>query len=159
MRALAIASVLVAGCLSGSYNGDMSATPGDMSVSVEPPDLSITYNFDLSGLDLAGLSNCAQLNLCEQGKTPAQALMCEQNATPPAKAKEADLQSCFKKYCPVVADMAAGVCAPNDMGVTSAMCQTCIDNTYVAAGAACDPPTAPECHMCLHEAEVCLADK
>src|SRR5207244_1508873 len=107
------------------------------------------FNFDLTGYDLFGLSNCATLNMCEQGKTPAQALMCQMNATPTARAKEASLQSCFVKWCPVTADMGVARCATNDMGMLSSDCQTCIDNTYVAADKSCTPANAPECHMCL----------
>jgi hypothetical protein len=160
---LAVSSIagfatLFAGCPSGSFNGPDSGVP-DMSMQLPMPDMLQTFNFDLSGLDLAGLSNCKQLNMCEAGATPAQALMCEMNATPPARAKEAALQSCFLKHCPVIADMGAGVCAPNDMGQVSAACQTCVKNTYAASMASCSPMTAPECTMCLFEATECFNDQ
>jgi hypothetical protein len=157
MRALVLAAFAVAGCLSGDYNGpDMNVN--DMAMSLPQPDMTTLFNFDLAGLDLSGLTGCKTLNTCENGATPAQALMCQMNATPTAKAEELALQNCFKKWCPIVADMGAGRCAPNDMGKVSSDCQTCINNTYVGAGTGCSPMNAPECHMCLHEAQVCASD-
>jgi hypothetical protein len=160
MRLVSLAALLLAGCLSGSYFSDMQTQAHDMAVpGPPPPDMLMLFNFDLTGLDLSGLSNCQQLNACEQGKTPAQALMCQMNATPTARAKEASLQSCFKTWCPAVADMGMGRCAPIDMGVLSSDCTRCINNTYVGASASCTPANAPECHMCLAQAELCTADK
>jgi hypothetical protein len=157
MRAVLVA-LLLAGCLSGSYNGpDMHV--GDMAVLAPPSDMLMLFNFDLTGFDLYGLDNCQMLNQCETGKTPAGALMCQMKATPTALAKEASLQRCFKEWCPVVADMGTALCATNDMGMLASGCQTCINNTYVGSGQSCTPANAPECHMCLAEAQVCLADK
>jgi hypothetical protein len=158
-----VLALLLAGCLTGSYNGqDMQQQQQahDMAAPLSPPtDLLMQFNLDLTGLDLYGLSNCPALNKCEQNATPAQALTCQTNATPTALAKEALLQSCFKQWCPVVADMGLARCAANDMGAVSSDCQTCINNSYVTMGQACTPANAPECHMCLGQAQICLLDQ
>ena len=159
MRALVLAAFAVAGCLSGNYNGpDMNVN--DMAMSLPQPDMVVVSTLDLAGLDLSGLTGCKTLNKCENGATPAQALMCEMNATPSAKLENAALETCFKKWCPVVGDMGPALCAPNDMGMFSTDCQTCIQNTYAGTGPGhgCTPMTAPECNMCLHEATVCFND-
>jgi hypothetical protein len=161
MRAVVAALLLLAGCLSGSYSLDMNVSARDMAMpAAPPPDLVTVYSFDLSGVDLYGLSNCGALNKCEQAATTAaQALMCRMSATPPAQAKEAALQSCFRQWCPVVADMGLALCTTNDMGARSSACQACINNTYVGAGLGCTPAGAPECHMCLGQAQTCAADQ
>ena len=147
MRALSLAAALfVAGCLSGDFNGNM---PADLAVP----------NFDLNGLDLMGAYNCQQLNNCEKTcTTPVCIFMCRQMATPAATFEEIELQNCFAQYCPPATDMGAGICAiTNDMGTTSAACQTCINNTYIAAAMSC-ANKAPECHLCLSQAQTCSAD-
>jgi hypothetical protein len=153
---IVLTAILVGGCIGGNYNQDMSQVV-DMSAALPGPDMVKVYNFDLAGYDLGGLYNCSGLNSCEKGATPAQALMCEKNATPTAVAEENDLQNCFKKFCPVTADMGPGICAPTDMGI-SAACTTCINNTYASSSTNCSPMTAHECTMCLHQALVCLHD-
>src|SRR5579863_5100034 len=153
---LACLALLLGGCLSGNFNGtDMSkAAAKDLAVPGPVVDMTQNFVFDLTGFDLAGLYNCQQLNMCDQGKTAAGVLMCSQMATPAAQAKEGALQNCFVKYCPVTADMGMGRCAviDADAGTVSADCMTCINNTYVAMNGTCTPANAPECHLCLTEA-------
>ena len=148
MRAFLLAAVLVvAGCLSGDFNAN---TPADLAIPI----------FDLYGLDLTGAYNCEALNACEKlCATPVCIFMCRQKATPTATFEEIELQNCFSQYCPAANDMGgAGLCAIiNDMGATSAACQTCINNTYVAEGMSCSGK-APECHKCLSQAATCSAD-
>lgn len=147
MRASFLAAALVAaGCIGGDFaqNGAQ-----DLAVPI----------FDLSGLDLYGAYNCAQLNQCENTcTTPVCIFTCRKNATPTATFEEIELQSCFVEFCPPLsATGGPGLCAANDMGLTSAACSTCINNTYVAAGMSC-PDKAPECHKCLTQATTCSSD-
>ena len=76
MKAL-IASLLpvflVAGCLSGDFNGQ------DQGVTV-PKDMTLPV-FDIAGLDLSGAYNCTALNMCVQA------------ATTPARSTGADARS------------------------------------------------------------------
>ncbi len=140
---------LVAGCLSGDFNGQ------DQGVST-PPDLSMRV-FDLAGLDLLGLYNCSQLNMCDRNATTAaQVQLCKNMATPVAKALESDLQNCFLQFCPTGAGQ---VCAPDMTGMVSMACQACINNTYIPSGASCSPTQqVNECHQCLQQANACTAD-
>jgi len=137
---------LVAGCLSGDYNGDQGVSGS--------PDLSLRM-FDIAGLDLFGAYNCGALNMCVRNcSTPACVQLCKNMATPIAKALENDLEGCFLQYCP-----AAGVCMPDAMGMLSVACNTCIANTFIPAGASCSATQNPdECHKCLPQANACTAD-
>jgi hypothetical protein len=140
---------LVAGCLNGDFNTQ------DQGVTT-PPDLSMRI-FDIAGLDLFGLSNCSQLNMCDRNATTAaQVQLCKNMATPIAKSLEADLQNCFLQYCP--AGMGQ-VCAPDSMGMLSVPCQTCINNTYLSQSTSCSPTQqVDECHQCVAQANACTAD-
>jgi len=140
---------LVAGCLSGDFN------PQDQGVTT-PPDLSMRI-FDIAGLDLFGLYNCSQLNMCDRmATTPAQVQLCKNMATPIAKSLESDLQSCFHQYCPTGMGQ---VCEPDAMGMLSMACQACINNTYLPQSASCSPTQqVDECHQCLSQANACTAD-
>ncbi len=140
---------LVAGCLSGDFNGQ------DQGVS-SPPDLSMRV-FDIAGLDLFGLYNCTQLNACDRAcTTPVCVLMCKNMATPSAKALESDLQNCFVQYCP---NGMGQVCAPDATGMISMACTACINNTYIPSGTDCSPTQNPsECHQCVQQANACTAD-
>ena len=140
---------LLAGCLSGDFNSQ------DQGVTT-PPDLSMRI-FDIAGLDLFGLYNCTQLNMCDQkATTAAQVQLCKNMATPSAKALEADLQSCFLQNCPAGAGQ---VCAPDAMGMVSMACTICINNTYIPDGQSCSPSQNPsECGKCLAQANACTAD-
>ncbi len=149
MRALLLASsILLIGCLNGSYNADAAAAP---------PDFAINLVFDLTGVDLYGAYTCSQLNACEvKCTTKACVYMCRNMATPTAVQKELALQNCFAQYCPTGSGQ---VCAPDAMGMLSTACMTCINNTYLPANASCSPTQNPsECHMCLQEANACTAD-
>jgi hypothetical protein len=138
---------LVAGCLSGDFNGN------DQGVSV-PKDMTLPV-FDIAGLDLFGAYNCGALNMCVRNAgTPAQVQLCKNMATPQAKALENALESCFLGFCP-----GSGVCMPDAMGMLSVACNTCIANTYLPPGASCSPTQNPdECHQCVDQANACTAD-
>lgn len=149
MRAAAVLLLAVAaGCLNGSYDSTQ-----DMSI----PDMSRSYTFDLSNYDLSGLYNCVELNACEQAcTTKACVYMCRNMATPPAVAKQIDLQSCLVQNCPT---SPGGICAPDANGMLSMACLACIKNAQADENTTCTPSKTPECHKCAAEAQTCLADK
>jgi hypothetical protein len=142
--------LLIAGCINGDFN------PPDQGVSMGP-DMAMSRMFDIAGLDLFGLYNCSQLNMCDHNcTTPVCVLMCHNMATPIAKALEGDLQSCFQQYCPTGAGQ---VCAPDAMGMVSMACVACVNNTYIPNGMDCSPTQLPsECHQCVQQANACTAD-
>lgn len=147
MRPLLLSALVAVGCLNGDYSGP------DMSV---PADMALNLNFDLAGVDLYGAYNCSQLNQCETAcTTKACVFMCRNMSTPQAVVKEMALQACFAQYCPTGAGQ---ICAPSDMGTYSDACKQCINNTYVSTTGTCTPPSAPECHMCLSQANTCATD-
>jgi hypothetical protein len=157
MRAFLLAAGLAlaaAGCIGGDFAGDAGVTA--------PPDLSVPI-FDLSGLDLYGAYNCQELNGCENACTTAVCVFnCRKMATPTATFEEIELQDCFSQYCPKASDLGTAICTPSDLGTYSAVCTTCIDNTYASSGKSCaattDLGTSPECHKCLVQASTCSAD-
>lgn len=152
LLALALGSVLVAGCLDGPAGSDDASAVVDMS-SENDVDGS-------GGGDLAGVYHCAQLNACEQlCKNLMCVAACRQMATASAVTKDVALQNCFNQFCPQQSDMASPICAQDPTtGARSAACTTCINNTLQATTTACSPTTAPECRMCYNPAQDCQND-
>src|SRR3954465_2902077 len=140
---------LLAGCLSGDFNGQ------DQSVSM-PRDMTLPV-FDIAGLDLSGATNCTGLNMCIRNCTTAACVqLCKNMATPLATALESALENCFLQNCPAGA---GSVSAADSMGMLTVACNTCISNTYIPAAASCSPTQNPdECHQCLDQANACTAD-
>jgi hypothetical protein len=141
--------LLIAGCIGGDFNApDMGASTG--------PDMATPHIFDLAGVDLFGLYNCTGLNKCEQAcTTPACDFMCQNMATPNAKALDTALQSCFTMFCPT----GAGQVCDGSSGMVSAVCMMCIANTYIPSGMSCQATQqTSECHQCEQEADACTAD-
>ncbi len=145
---IALPLFLLAGCINGDFNApDMAATG---------PDMATPKIFDLAGVDLFGLYNCTALNKCEQNSTTAAGVfMCQSMATPSAKALDTALQSCFTTNCPT----GAGMVCDASSGMVSAICMTCISNTYIPSGMSCQATQMQsECHQCEQEADACTAD-
>jgi hypothetical protein len=144
---LALLTIVVSGCLNGDYNADAGVMmPADMTAKT----------YDLTGDDLAGAYNCAQLNACERAcATPVCVYMCRNMATPQAIDKDSALQNCFTQYCP----NGAGQVCDGSSGMRSNACNVCITNTYIPTGQSCSPTQNPsECSQCVDQANACTAD-
>jgi hypothetical protein len=137
----------LAGCLSADSSPDGSAGVPDLAAHV----------YDLAGVDLTGLYNCAALNACESKcKTKACVYTCRNMATPVAVDKQIALQNCFTQFCPTGPGQ---VCEPDGSGNYSATCMKCIANTKIPDGMTCtQTQSTSECSMCVAQANACAND-